>query len=559
MPSLLYIDRGHDSTIGAAAAQTYLANETGREVRWRRREVGEIETTVASLDGGPIRFFQTVNVLVDVAANGRLLQSIKRGLFNPQYEGTQIFNRYYRIEDLIAAVLTRLKDAAEQHFDQTCDSVVVGRPVRFSDSVTGDLRAEAILLKAAYMAGFKEIDFAPEPVGIAYLYHQQSAERRTAFVFDFGGGTLDLAVVAVGGSQSPDVLASAGVQVGGDDLDRRIMSALLPHFGAGEDGVVPADLADRLLNWQTMPELSQPANLARIRALRHGDNADMIRMLEALVTRNLGYGLFRSIEAHKRQLSSEDVVRLTFDHTPVHIAETFSRRRFERLIGEQVSMAADAVARVLERAGLQPDDIDVVLPSGGSSQIPIFMRLLTEWFGVEKLRSVHPLISVVGGLAVIAQQGPMRQYCAPESVIAGARGDNPVSLRTLTVDSPCYTDRAFVVNRIPYVLDQQPALLTANDPDSTGDAALCVDLYGPVRIRVAYEVGVKELPEWLRAYEPEDLYIEIEDSFARINRTLRVYGRDVPGGTVCLGGTRAAGFEGRTIVGYLVIVCPKGG
>jgi hypothetical chaperone protein len=272
-PSILYIDRDNQVTVGARAADSYMARETGRPVRWRRREAGEITVTVAgvsSISGNaPIEFVQPVNVLVDEAANGRLIQSIKTALFNPRYEGTHIFDHYYRIEDLIALILRHLRLGAEAAYGQSVQQIVLGRPVRFSDSPLVDSRAEAILLKAAVLAGFPRVRFELEPVGVAHLYHRSSPVRQCVLVFDFGGGTLDLTIAQVGGPHPPAILATGGLPLGGDDIDRRIMKSLLPYFGGGDDGVLPADMSDRLLAWQTMPELSRPRHIERIHHLKH--------------------------------------------------------------------------------------------------------------------------------------------------------------------------------------------------------------------------------------------------------------------------------------------------
>src|SRR5262249_27401042 len=155
----------------------------------------------------------------DEAAFGRLLQSIKTALRNELYSGTQIFDRFYTLDELIALVLTKLKDAAEKQLGQECTEVVVGRPVKFSDKEWVSKRAEEIIYKGARQAGFKEISFQAEPIGALYVYHAATPIRQLVLVFDFGGGTLDLTVAEVGGGIAPKVLASRGVLVGGDDLD----------------------------------------------------------------------------------------------------------------------------------------------------------------------------------------------------------------------------------------------------------------------------------------------------------------------------------------------------
>jgi hypothetical chaperone protein len=108
----------------------------------------------------------------------------------------------------------------------------MGRPVRYSDDDAITHRAEEIMFRAARLAGFDDVRFALEPVGAAYSYHRAATKRQTAFIFDFGGGTLDFTIAELGGKKEPKIIATHGVLVGGDDLDRRIMQSLREYFDA---------------------------------------------------------------------------------------------------------------------------------------------------------------------------------------------------------------------------------------------------------------------------------------------------------------------------------------
>lgn len=563
MPSLIYIDRQQQATVGAQAAETYLENETGRSVRWRQREAGEIEVTVASLTGvDPIRFMQTVNVMVDEAANGRLIQSIKTALFNPRYEGTTIFDRYYRIEELIAVILERLRLAAEAETGGSCTQIVLGRPVRFSTNPVVDSRAEAILLKAAHVAGFTDVVFEMEPVGVAYLYHRQSQAQQTVLVFDFGGGTLDLTVARLGGSRAPEILATGGVQIGGDDLDRRIMASLLPHFGGGDDGVLSSEMSDKLLAWQTMPELSRPRYIEQILRLKRNGHAEPMEALESLISHNVGFKLFKEIERVKKQLSTDQSAVIEFDFESINIREPISRRRFNRLIARDLDEIVRSIHAIIEDAQLTPKDIDVVLRTGGSSLVPAIRQLLASIFGEPRMRSVDPLISVTGGFAVVAHelnQSPPPPPIAPDQLMPHVRtqGTTDYGVYTITIDAKVYQDRDFVVNRIPPALNRLPAIRTANDDNGATDTAfLEFTLTAPARVYVTFETTAHHIPRWLRAFEPEKYQIEIEDRFALIKRSHQVYSKNFPAGPVILGGNQAAGYDGDVITHYLVIVDP---
>ncbi len=561
IPSLIYIDRDYHETVGAAAANAYLRHETGRPVRWRQRDAGEIEITVASVSsagGDPIEFIQQVSVLVDDAANGRLIQSIKTALFNGRYEGTRIFDRFFRVDDLIAIILRRLKHAAEQQTGQPCERIVLGRPVRFSPNALDDMRAESILLKAAFLAGFTDVRFELEPVGVAYLYHRDSAQRQTVLVFDFGGGTLDLTIAEVGGETPPVVLANGGVPIGGNDLDRRIMASLLPHFGGGDEGVLPGDMSDKLLAWQTMPELSRPRYLERIHRLRRSGHAQTMRALETLISKNIGFLLFKEIEQVKKQLSSSDAAILNFSFEGLHIQETITRRRFDRLIANDLATIRDGVNDLLRTAHLAPQQIDLVLRTGGSSLIPAVHDLLGDIFGPERVQAIDPLISVTGGFAVVAHEVAADGPDIPPQELITDLEPFTYQAHRISVGRPVYTDRDFVVNRIPPLLNHLPAIQPANsDYPRSEPEVLRFCLTQPARVYVAFEAAVERIPEWLRGFQPESLRIEIEDEFALIRRTMQLYSRHYGPGLISLGGNQASGYAGDGIVNYFVIVQPQ--
>lgn len=544
MPSLLYIDRHGAVETGTAAADAYLQHETGRPILWRQRQAGEIATTVASWENEPIEFWQQVNVYVDDAANGRLLQSIKATLFRRRYEGTQIFERFYTIEHLIAMVLRVLKGAAERTVNGACDDLLLGRPVHFSRNPLADSRAESILLKAAFMAGFRDVRLQPEPVGVVHLLHRQTRERQTGLVFDFGGGTLDLTVAQFGGKSAPEVLATAGVVVGGDDFNRRLMRTLLPHFSAHDEGCVPGEMADKLLAWQTMPELSRPAALHTLRELakKHPSQRQQLNTLETLVTCNLGFSLFAEVERVKKQLSTQEAVTLNFDYEDdgagsIHIRETITRKRFERLISSELSEVAEGIDTVMARSGLRAEDIHLVLRTGGSSLIPACIDLLVERFGADKLHPIDPLTSVVGGIAVAAHD------LTPVNVISDSLISNiqSASGREYRVDRirigvACYTDWPFEVSRVPAALVDLSMIQTANlDRESDAPDTLRFTLTRPARVYVAFDASIVRLPMWLRDYSFTPIHLEIEDEFANIKHTMRLYTRDTPAGEVTLG------------------------
>jgi hypothetical chaperone protein len=292
---------------------------------------------------------------------------------------------------------------------------LIGRPVIFSHDPAVDQLAEEKIRRAAYLAGFAQVNFMPEPVAAAAFYVARTPHEQTLLVFDFGGGTLDLTVLKVSASGQQRVLASSGILVGGDDLDRAIMRGkVAPFFGTQSaidvnvDGRLipfPEHLAELLEQWQTIPALTRPDNLQIIqRGIKYGNDRAAFQALETLAAKNYGFALFQAIEQAKRELSQQVVstIKLQLAETP--LAVELSRAEFNGLIGEARAEVRSGIREVIAAAGLTPEQIDVVVATGGSSSIPAFQTLLRHEIPGAEIVISDLFGSVTGGLAIQAYE-----------------------------------------------------------------------------------------------------------------------------------------------------------
>lgn len=413
--SLLYIDRAHRYRLGVEAARLFLEQDTGQDVILEDKMVGTIENTVGSHVGSePIHIIYDVTIQDDVGVRGRLLQSIKTGLRSSSYAGTNIFGRFYTLEELIALILTHVRQQAESTLGRGVQTATLGRPVHFSSNPTHDRQAEERLRSAAQMAGFARVDFMPEPVAAARFYLQEAQPRERIFVFDFGGGTLDFTLIASRGGQQPyRILASHGVPVGGDDLDSALMRGhVAPYFGTeslvdvnydGEPIPFPGEMARLLEQWQTIPVLSRPQHTRVIeRAIRYSDQPEQFHRLSTLVMQNYGFALFEKIEQAKRALSSQERANVELDADDIHLSTTLSRSQFNRLINDELATARLGVRQTLGLAGVAADTVDVAVMTGGSSAIPLFQRMVATELPAARLVQSDAFGSVTAGLALDA-------------------------------------------------------------------------------------------------------------------------------------------------------------
>lgn len=409
MRSLLYITREHEVFVGRAALDAYYEQNIGRPSRMVRQRVGEIEVTAADM-----AYIRDVYVMVDELAPGRLLRSLKSSLAT-SYEGTTIFDRYYSLEELIAVYLRALREQAEKELGQQVESVVLGRPVHFVGSnstetdQTDDDRAQERLRSAAHMAGFHEVNFELEPVAAATHYARTRQGSQTIAVFDFGGGTLDITVMRVGDAGEQKVFATGGVGIAGDLFDRRIIEGtLLEHFGRGstwgpDHDRFPDAYTDALSNWQTMLELNQPDTLRFLRWVQTtSSHPTRVHALESLLVNNYIALLFDEAERTKTVLSDRRFCPIRLRGEGIQIWQPLSRTQFELLIAENAKQIEACLLDTLDRSGIDVSEIDAVVRTGGSAQIPLFVRMLERIFGPQKVVLTDVFGSVTAGLAIHA-------------------------------------------------------------------------------------------------------------------------------------------------------------
>lgn len=406
MRSMLYITRDHEITFGKAALDTYYEQNIGRPSKMVRQWVGEVEMTFAEIG----TFIRDVYVMVDEWTPGRLLRSLKSGLATG-YEGTTIFGRYYELEQLIALYLGRIRQRVAEETGQAVDGVVLGRPVNYagSSSEADNERAVERVRHAAHMAGFEQVTFELEPVAAALDYERTLARRQNVLVFDSGGGTLDITVMRVGGAAERRVFATGGVGIAGDVFDQRIVEGLLlEHLGRGStldrnSEPFPNAYTDALVNWQTALELNRPETLRYIRwAQLTGSHPARLRALESMVVNNYAVHMFDQVEQAKIALSDTRLTVIRLVGQDLSIWQPVTRTQFENLIDAERENVERCVLDTLARSGLRPDQIDAVVRTGGSAQIPCFIEMLGRIFDPSRVFQSSVFSGVTSGLAIRA-------------------------------------------------------------------------------------------------------------------------------------------------------------
>jgi molecular chaperone DnaK len=162
-------------------------------------------------------------------------------------------------------------------------------------------------------------------------------------VFDFGGGTLDVTVLEMYDGIL-DVKTSVGDdKLGGGDVDEAIVDIFREAYKEQHGKKLPAPSRDRKA-------------------------AQMLK---------------EEAERVKKILSYEDSVQVDLPYLSEEggISMTLTRETLESHLEDLLMRAMALVNEALSRARLRFEEVDIILPVGGSSRIPLFRRALEYSWG----------------------------------------------------------------------------------------------------------------------------------------------------------------------------------
>ncbi|MCP3945100.1 MAG: Hsp70 family protein [Desulfobacteraceae bacterium] len=365
--------------------------------------------------------YEGVKAYIENEADGRYMQSIKTFLPDTAFEKTNIYGKPYTLEELIALFLKVMKQRGQDIIKEEVSDLVLGRPVIFSEDKGRDKLAQERLIRAAQIAGFKNVTFQLEPIAAALAYENslETGDEQIVLVGDFGAGSSDFTIYKAGkkaGSQAArdrDILSVGGVYIGGDVFDSEIMrEKVAVHYGKDVQaksmwsdnlfGLSPLVIR-KLMQWHLIPQLRLPRTLDNIKELKVSakfKDKKLLENLENLIHANYGYLLFRSIEKTKCELSDKSQSHINFEDYGICIDELLSREEFEGFIAQKVASINDCIDSTLAKANLSGSDIDVVFLTGGSSYIPMIRQIFEKRIGKDKIRSADAFTSVAYGLGL---------------------------------------------------------------------------------------------------------------------------------------------------------------
>jgi actin-like ATPase involved in cell morphogenesis len=337
------------------------AADTGRAVVVCNAEGGEKTPSI-------VYFGETETLAGDAAAHvladsggdpetaARVIRSVKRSLVSPPRIAVP-GGRTVRPTDVAAQILAKLRrDADQRNGGNETKRAVITCPAVF------DAKQQQAIVDAAQLSGFSEVELVEEPVAAALAFQNAGGTiGKGVLVYDFGGGTFDAAFVVREEGEDRYYLAlepDGDRNCGGDDIDQALY-----------------DFFDR----EAREQLGRP--------ISGGD--DLIDPAFLNTCRRRKETLSKSRQAtFSVLLSGGQTFRSSID-----------RETFEGLVEPIIERTIRITEQVAKRASDAGYPVDTVLLVGGSSQVPMVERRITEALAMKPQTWGHRDLAVALGAA----------------------------------------------------------------------------------------------------------------------------------------------------------------
>ena len=255
-------------------------------------------------------------------------------------------------EDVSSMILKYIKDNVNAYEGKEVKKAVITVPAHFNNA-----QREATK-EAAKNAGLEVIRIINEPTAAAIAYGDihKLEKKRTIFVFDLGGGTFDVSILKIKGSEYT-VLASCGDDhLGGEDFTKEFTNYLLKLFKEQYPKFKNIDFfnKEKQKEFKAFTRLKEEAEkLKKVLSNTLSANVDLD-------------GLYK-----------ED------------FAIEIKRGEFEVVCSPLWNKCIDYIKMALINANLKKEDLDEVVLVGGSTRIPKIQEMVQNFINnTEKKKKI---------------------------------------------------------------------------------------------------------------------------------------------------------------------------
>jgi molecular chaperone DnaK len=324
---------------------------------------------IKSVEGQPyfpsvVAFTKTGEMLVGEAAKRQAVtnpegtvQRIKRKMGTK--EKVNLRGKTYTPQQISAFILQKIKKDAEDFLGEKITDAVITVPAYFNDDQRQATK------DAGAIAGFNVKRIINEPTAAALAYGLDKEGDQKIAVYDFGGGTLDVTIMEVGGGVFEVLSTSGDTQLGGSDMDKALVDYIAEEFKK-KHGV---DLRKEPKTLQRILEAAETAKIELSSTLQTDINLPYIYIVTG---------------------------------EPKHLEIKLTRTKLEEIISPIVHRTENPCHQALQDAKLKPEDIDHVVLVGGVTRMQIVQKKVEEIFKQKPKREVDPMECVAVGAAIQA-------------------------------------------------------------------------------------------------------------------------------------------------------------
>lgn len=275
----------------------------------------------------------------------------------------KIQDKEYSPQEVSAMVLAKLKADAEARLGEKITEAIITVPAYFDDTQRQATK------DAGQIAGLTVKRIINEPTAAALAYGFDKKKGQKIAVYDLGGGTFDVSILAVdideiGGDVK--VLSTNGdTHLGGEDFDLRLINYIIEEFKK-DQGI---DLSKDPLALQRIKEAAEKAKIELSTTTETEINQPFITV------------------------GAEG---------PKHLVMKISRAKLESLVEDLVTATIEPCKKALADAKMSVSDIEEVILVGGMTRMPMVQAKVKEFFNREPNLSVNPDEVVALGAAVQA-------------------------------------------------------------------------------------------------------------------------------------------------------------
>ena len=273
----------------------------------------------------------------------------------------KVQGKEYKPQQISAFILQKIKKDSEAFLGEKIEKAVITVPAYFDDNQRQATK------DAGTIAGLDVVRIINEPTAASLAFGlDKSKQEMKILVFDFGGGTLDVTIMEMGGGVFEVMSTSGDTLLGGTDMDKVIIDYVVDDFRKKTGINLTAD----------------STAMTRIREASEKAKIELSTVMETDI--NLPF-IFHDPSSGTKNLE----IKLT-------------RAKFEELISSIVERCKPSVEKALEDAKLSKSDISKIVLIGGPTRIPLVRKFISSLIGKEAESGVDPMEAVAVGAAIQA-------------------------------------------------------------------------------------------------------------------------------------------------------------